>query len=146
MPLRDDPIPGTFYSPVKGKKEKWQMRKLGMVWPVVLGLGLLCCLLLAGTANANVAGAIFTTNSTGTKVNGNLYANKTAVYLNGGPQNTNDPGLVPDGTYYFQVTDPSGSVLLSADDISCRQVIVQNGRIIGVPGDFESPYGSQASG
>jgi hypothetical protein len=123
------------------------MRKLGLVWPVVLGLGLACCLLFVGTASANVSGAIFTTTSTGTKVNGNLYAHKTDVYLNGGPQNTNDPGLVPDGTYYFQVTDPSGSVLLSADDISCRQVVVQNGRIIGVPGDSEPfPFNVAASG
>src|SRR5260370_25282186 len=44
-----------------------------------------------------------------------------------------DPGLVPDGTYYFQVTDPSGAVLLSQDDISCRQVVVTGGKITGVP-------------
>jgi hypothetical protein len=55
------------------------------------------------------------------------------VYITGGPQNTKDPGLVPDGNYYFQVTDPSGSVLLSLDDVSCRQVVVSGGRITGVP-------------
>ncbi len=88
---------------------------------------------LAGIASAAVSGAIFTTTSTGTTVNGNIYASKSDVYLNGGPQNTKDPGLVPDGTYYFQVTDPSGAVLLSLDDISCRQVVVTGGRITGVP-------------
>ncbi|HYX68384.1 MAG TPA: hypothetical protein VE825_04575 [Terriglobales bacterium] len=90
-------------------------------------------LCLAGTAAAQVNGAIFTTTSDGTTVNGNLYAAKTDVYLNGGPQNAKDPGLVPDGLYYFQVTDPSGAVLLSTDDITCRQVVVLGGRIVGVP-------------
>ena len=88
---------------------------------------------LAGIASAAVNGALQTTDSTGTVVNGNIYASKSAVYITGGPQNTKDPGLVPDGTYYFQVTDPSGSVLLSLDDISCRQVVVSGGRITGVP-------------
>jgi hypothetical protein len=41
---------------------------------------------------------------------------------------------VPDGLYYFQVTDPSGAVLLSTDDISCRQVQVTGGRIVGASG------------
>jgi len=120
---------------------------------------LLCCLIAAlivfalassVAAFAAVNGAIYTTTSTGTKVNGNLYGAKTDVYLNGGPQNTSDPGLTPgNGStpayYYFQVTDPSGAMLLSADDISCRQVVVQNGRIIGVPSAQESPYGTPPS-
>jgi len=55
------------------------------------------------------------------------------VYLNGGPQNKKDAGLQPDGTYYFQVTDPSGATLLSADNIACREVVVSGGRITGVP-------------
>src|SRR5436190_16125940 len=96
---------------------------------------LICCLtaLAMSSAFAAVNGAIYTTNNTGAKVNGNLYASKADVYLNGGPQNQQDPGLVPDGTYYFMVTDPSGSTLLSLDDISCRQVVVLGGRIVGVP-------------
>src|SRR5262245_44664955 len=59
--------------------------------------------------DTNVGGAIFTTIFDGTKVNGNPYDAKEDVYLNGGPQNQKDPGLVPDGNYYFQVTDPSGA-------------------------------------
>src|SRR6266567_2686161 len=99
-----------------------------------LWLILIAVMLLAGIASAaNVSGAIYTTTSTGTTVNGNIYDAKSDVYLNGGPQNKQDPGLVPDGTYYFQVTDPSGAVLLSLDDISCRQVVVAGGRIVGVP-------------
>jgi hypothetical protein len=79
------------------------------------------------------SGAIYTTDSTGTIVNQNHYANTTNVYLNGGPQNNNSSGL-PDGTYYFQVTDPSGATLLSTDDARCRQLIVINGRVFGPAG------------
>jgi hypothetical protein len=64
------------------------------------------------------------------------------VYLNGGPQNRNDPGLVPDGHYYFQVTDPSGAVLLSSDDVACRIVVVSGGRIVGVPSDDANGAGN----
>jgi len=84
-------------------------------------------------AFADVSGAIYTTNSDGTTVNGNIYPSKDAVYLSGGPQNQNAAGLSPDGVYYFQVTDPSGAVLLSTDDYTCRQVQVTNGRVVGVP-------------
>jgi hypothetical protein len=67
--------------------------------------------------SAPVTGAIFTTDQNSTFVNGNVYDTATYVYLNGGPR-PNAPctaaGL-PDGDYYFQVTDPSGKVLLSYD-------------------------------
>src|SRR5579872_5479170 len=72
------------------------------------------------TANAQLTGSIYTTNSGGTIVQGSLFGDKTLVYLDGGPQNLNSGSGLPDGSYYFQVTDPSGKVLLSADDVSCR--------------------------
>jgi hypothetical protein len=89
--------------------------------------------LLAGMASAQVTGAIYTTTSTGTTVNGNIYASKGDVYLSGGPQNMSSAGLSPDGLYYFQVTDPSGAILLSTDDVTCRQVQVTGGIVLGVP-------------
>jgi len=49
-------------------------------------------------------------------VNCNLYNVKVDVWLNGGPDNA---ALDP-GTYYFNVTDPSGKVLLSSDAVSDR--------------------------
>ncbi len=94
--------------------------------------------LTVAPARANVSGAIYTTISDASVVNGNIYASKDLVYLSGGPQNKNDPGLVPDGTYYFQVTHPSGAVLLSTDDITCRQVVVSGGRVVGVPATVPS--------
>src|SRR5947208_658028 len=89
--------------------------------------------LLPGNAWANINGAIFTTLGDGTKVNQNLYPSKPAVYLNGGPQNEHSNGL-PDGTYYFQVTDPNGNTLLSTDNISCRQLQVIGEIVAGATG------------
>lgn len=94
-------------------------------------MGLLCILMLAGVAMAaQFFGAIFTTTQGGTTVNGNVYENDSDVYLNGGPQNLHANGL-PDGDYYFQVTDPSGVTLLSTDAAVCRQVTVSGGKLAG---------------
>jgi len=88
----------------------------------------------AARAGVPVSGAIFTTDVTGMEVNVNQYAAKPDVYLSGGP-GINAPisaaGLSPDGTYVFQVTDPSGKVLLSEDAAQCREVTVSNGVITG---------------
>ena len=81
---------------------------------------------------AQVTGAIFTTLIDGSAVDHNIYDAKEDVYLNGGPNSPKAPctaaGL-PDGDYYFQVTDPSGKILLSTDDIKERKVRVQKGII-----------------
>ena len=106
------------------------MRKVLASLSVVLAV-----LFLASVpAHAQLSGAIFTTNSNGSEVNGNIYPSKDAVYLDGGPP----PGApqtaagLPDGTYVFQVTDPSGKKLLSLDIANCRQFTVANGIITGV--------------
>lgn len=92
---------------------------------------LIAFLMLASAAHAG-RGAIFTTDRDGTVVNGNIYEDCCDVFLNGGPP-PNAPcwaaGL-PDGEYYFQVTDPSGSVLLSSDDIEQRRFRVEGGLIV----------------
>ena len=80
------------------------------------------------------SGAIFTTVADGSEVNYNIYPNKEAVYLDGGP----GPGApqtaagLDDGTYVFQVTDPSGKKLLSMDEARCRQFVVTDGIITSV--------------
>ena len=102
----------------------------GPAGPMVLA-SLFAMSLSAATAFAG--NAIDTTTKDGTVVNENLYGLKTDVYLSGGPQNLNAAGL-PDGTYYFQITDPSGKVLLSEDPARCRQFDVANGIIVGVVG------------
>ncbi len=78
---------------------------------------------------SQITGAIFTTISDGTEVNANQYAAKEDVYLNGGPGINAPVGAagLPDGTYVFQVTDPSGKNLLSTDPARCREVAVSGG-------------------
>lgn len=80
------------------------------------------------------SGAIFTTVADGSEVNYNIYGAKEDVYLDGGP----GPGApqtaagLDDGIYVFQVTDPSGKVLLSQDTPRCRQFEVDGGIIASV--------------
>lgn len=87
-------------------------------------------LLVALAPAAQFSGAIYTSTADGSVVNQNLYDAKIDVYLNGGPQNQNAAGL-PDGEYYFQVTNPSGSLLLSSDNAVERQLVVVGGVIAG---------------
>ncbi|HXG92736.1 MAG TPA: hypothetical protein VNN73_10265 [Blastocatellia bacterium] len=82
-------------------------------------------------ASAQLTGAIYTSTGDGETVNGNVYKDCCDVFLNGGPP-PNAPctsGGLPDGDYYFQVTDPSGQTKLSTDDISRRKVRVSGGVI-----------------
>ena len=106
--------------------------------------------LLAGVSSltAGLTGAIFTTDFTGTVVNGNQYDSPCSVYLDGGPgphAPAHAAGL-PDGDYYFQVTDPSGQQLLSTDPVSNRRFTVSGGVIIvydGVGGSAHMTYPNQ---
>src|SRR5436305_1663946 len=83
-----------------------------------------CLVMTASGAFATqpVTGAIFTSTADGTTVNGNIYDHCCDVFLNGGPglHAKCDAAGLPDGDYYFQVTDPSGATLLSSDDIEQR--------------------------
>jgi len=87
------------------------------------------CLAATLPAAAFSGGAIYTTNKFGNQVNGNQYSKKTDVYLTGGPAANSgcSSGGLEDGMYYFQVTNPSGSVLLSSDYIEERKVLVSGG-------------------
>src|SRR5258706_5662802 len=98
-------------------------------------------LLLGATtsAYAQLPGAIFTTFSDGTRVNANIYPAKcgpTGVWLDGGPGPNAPQGAagLPDGDYYFQVTEPSGKTLLSTDPVMNRQFHVSAGIITGLSG------------
>ena len=86
------------------------------------------------TAGGGLSGAIFTTTVNGSRVNANIYETKEDVYLDGGPGPNAPQGAagLPDGDYYFQVTDPPGKVLLSVDQISSRKIRIENGIIVQV--------------
>lgn len=77
-------------------------------------------------------GAIFTTLVDGSAVNHNIYEQKEDVYLDGGPGPNAPIGAagLPEGWYYFQVTDPSGKVLLSQDPVKCRMFHVSDEGVI----------------
>jgi hypothetical protein len=83
-----------------------------------------------------IKGAIFTTTVNGSAVNANIYGSTCDVYLDGGPgpkAPATAAGL-PDGDYYFQVTDPSGVQLLSTDSVSNRRFHVTGGIITAFTG------------
>jgi hypothetical protein len=87
---------------------------------------------VALAVSGHLSGAVFTTTSDGGRVNANLYPAMEDVYLDGGP-GPNAPAKaagLPEGDYYFQVTDPSGKDLLSTDHISCRKVHVSADGVI----------------
>ncbi len=106
------------------------MRRVSVV------IGVLVLLLVAQQAfGAMISGAIFTGLEDGAAVNKNLYDEKCDVYLIGGPGPNAPPTAsgLPAGEYYFQVTDPSGKVLLSTDAIEDRMFEVgADGYIIGL--------------
>jgi hypothetical protein len=66
-------------------------------------------------ADPPMPGAIFTTDSTCTGVDLNIYGSKDDVYIDGGPAHPGGAGL-PDGSYCVQVTDPSGQTVLGMSD------------------------------
>lgn len=111
------------------------MKKFTTLFLLAVGVAV-AALSLGDTLRASASapsGAIFTTVENGSIVNANVqYTDKKDVYLDGGPP-PNAPstaaGLDP-GNYYFQVTDPSGKVLLSSDPVICREIHVNAAGVI----------------
>jgi hypothetical protein len=115
------------------------MYKRNYLVPGATIIALLTTVLNTAALGQQVSGAIFTTNWDSSFVNGNVYDFQEDVYLNGGPRpnaSCTAAGL-PNGYYYFQVTDPSGSQLLSTDGLNDRVIHVDGGLIIGYSGPIE---------
>jgi hypothetical protein len=99
--------------------------------------GIAICTVLAASASVAappLPGAIFTTLANGAQVNANIFSAKCdalGVYLDGGPGMNAPQGAagLPDGDYFFQVTDPSGKTLLSTDPQRYRRFSVVSGLI-----------------
>jgi hypothetical protein len=89
-----------------------------------IGLSLLFCSL---RALALVPGAVTTTTESGAAQT--VFADKSDVFFTAGPTATPCAAtqFVNDGQYYFQVTDLSGTTLLSSDPASERLVTVHSG-------------------
>src|SRR3982751_3177424 len=73
-------------------------------------LAVLLPIAMATAAQAQVSGAIFTTNAACSGTNVNIFGAKTDVFLDGGPAHPGAAGL-PDGDYYVKVTEPNGTLL-----------------------------------
>src|SRR5215203_5972582 len=86
------------------------VRKSRLVLVAFAALVATAIVALPAFAAAPLPGAIFTTDSTCTEVNLNIYGDKGDVYLDGGPSHPGAAGL-PDGSYYVQVTEPDGDLL-----------------------------------
>lgn len=104
------------------------LRRTGVVAAFLLGA-------VGAHAAPPLPGAIFTTLSDGSQVNANIFSAKCealGVYLDGGPGPNAPQGAagLPDGDYYFQVTDPSGKTLLSTDPQKFRRFTVSAGIIV----------------
>lgn len=92
--------------------------------PSLLGLAFALALATAAIAGPP-AGALHTTDVNGVRVNQMHFESKRDVYISGGP-NSNAGPILDAGNYYFMVTDPSGKVLLSTDNIMDRQFSVDS--------------------
>ncbi len=110
-------------------KTEWNS---GIPW--LLSFSLICLSSPGSVLAQQSDGAVFVTDKTGNAKDNGTYDNAGDVYVNGGRQDKNGPSLAP-GTYYFQVTDSSGKILLSTDNAECRQLTVaQNGKFAGAAG------------
>ena len=108
---------------------KWQAKLFLVAGVLVLSA------MLTAPAEAKLTGAIWTTLCDGSRVDHNVYAAKEDVYLNAGP--TGESGAwVPDGDYYFMVTDPPGKTLLSTDTIGQRKVQIEGGKVLEPVGGY----------
>lgn len=101
-------------------------RRLVPAFSILIALALVA----PAAAAPPLPGAIFTTDSTCTGVDLNIYAAKGDVYLDGGPAHPGAAGL-PDGSYYIRVTEPNGTPLgnppLDGDGNAIAQAHVTNG-------------------
>lgn len=114
----------------------WHRRFLFLA---TLGLALA----LQRPAPGQIRGAVFTTDAKGEVVNQNVYSSRRNVYIGGGPgpgQPCSAAGL-PSGDYFFQVTDPAGTTLLTVDPITNRKVTVTNGVISSYKGTRKTGKG-----
>ncbi|HEY6928897.1 MAG TPA: SdrD B-like domain-containing protein, partial [Thermoanaerobaculia bacterium] len=95
----------------------------------------------ASVATFPVFGSIGTVSADGTPVQ--TFARKENVYLGVGPLTSpcQFAAFVGDGAYYFQVTDASGSKLLSTDTVADRSVAVKSG-VVALFGGTAHPTGT----
>jgi hypothetical protein len=91
---------------------------------------------------AAIVGSISVTLQDGRPAATVIFEDKGDVYLVVGQQE--GPPPLPDGDYFFQVTDVSGEALLSSDEVKLRQFRVADGTIEGVSGKGSHTVGGDS--
>jgi hypothetical protein len=129
----------------------WVAGVIAVVAAVAVAVGLTLAFTLGGLGGgpgaedegvlpyAAIAGSISVTLRDGQPPETIIFEGKCDAYLLAG-QEEGAPRL-PDGDYFFQVTNASDRALLSSDEVRLRQFRVAAGAITGVSGD-----GSHAAG
>ncbi|HEY3172875.1 MAG TPA: SdrD B-like domain-containing protein, partial [Thermoanaerobaculia bacterium] len=114
----------------------------------VAAIALMLCSL---GALGQVSGIVTTVGSSATAQA--VFSDKEDVFFTAGPTTTGCAftQFVPDGRYYFQVTDLSGTRLLSSDPVAERLVTIRNGVLASYNGtthatDAQGPCGALAVG
>ncbi|MGH9443399.1 MAG: MSCRAMM family protein [Thermoanaerobaculia bacterium] len=87
-------------------------------------------LLGAGTAFGQFSGSFQVTDAAGNPAADNIFSTRDQVFFTAGPTDAAcSIGALPDGVYAFQVTDASGTTVLSSDPVANRMFLVAGGVI-----------------
>ena len=99
-----------FTAPRISRSHKSRIINIRMAFIALAAFALLTLATTSALMAPALTGAIFTTDVACNGTNVNIFPNKDAVYLDGGPAHIGASGL-PDGEYYVQVTEPDGTLL-----------------------------------
>jgi hypothetical protein len=89
-----------------------------------------------------IAGSVSVALHDGQSPEMGIFGERCDVYLMAGGQDSSP--LLPDGDYFFQVTNDSDKALLSSDEVRLRQFRVADGVIEGVSGEGNHAVGTDS--
>jgi hypothetical protein len=147
------------WEPPTPEKVRWQRRlwvigAVAAVAVVAVAAGLTLAVVLGGRDGgpssedeevlpyAAIVGSVSVALQDGQPAAAAIFEDKCDAYLAAG-QEEGVPRL-PDGDYFFQVTDVSGETLLSSDEVRLRQFRVADGAIEGASGKGSHAVGADS--
>lgn len=137
------------WEPLRLERPRWQrwlwvVGAIAVVAAVAVAVGLTLAFTLGGLGGgpsdeeegvlpyAAIVGSVSVALRDGQPAAAVIFEDKCDAYLVAGQEE--GPPRLPDGDYFFQVTDVSGEALLSSDEVRFRQFRVADGVIEGVSG------------
>lgn len=127
----------------------WVVGAIAAVAAVAVAVGLTLAFTLGGGGPeaeeegvlpyAAIAGSVSVALHDGQPAAAVIFEDRCDAYLVARGQDS--PPRLPDGDYFFQVTDVSGEALLSSDEVRFRQFRVADGAIEGVSGQGSHAVG-----